>query len=374
MGRETGRAQRWPRPQSAGALPTAAPRQRRRRNLARHLWLGARIALLVLLLLAAAADITLWRLGATATNYGGGHFNTGANAVWLEHSWAGQGHTADEYAALATQLEREQIRYVYAHVGPLDSNGTIPDDRAPYAAQLVAQLHERAPDVRVLAWIGQVEKAGGYPPDESVDLGDSAVRRQIAATAARYAAQLGFDGVHYDIEPIVNNNPRFLDLLDETHALLPAGAILSITAQKWAPNAHVADWLKSKGKADAWWTTYYYTEVAKHCDQLVSILYDTAMPTAGLYQLFVKQETEHILEAARGVARPPQVLIGVPTYTGNSFWFHDAAENAGTSLDGVVAALNNVPNASPFVGVAIYRYATTTDASWRTYEHLWLGR
>ncbi len=136
----------------------------------------------------------------------------------------------------------------------------------------------------------------------------------------------------------------------------------------------MADWLKSKGKADAWWTTYYYTEVAKHCDQIVSILYDTAMPTAGLYQVFVKQETQHILEAVRGVARPPQVLIGVPTYTGNSFWFHDSAENAGTGLDGVIAALNSVPDDSPFAGVAVYRYATTTDASWQTYERLWLGR
>lgn len=374
MGRGTERPARWPGLGSTGTAPEAAPAPRRRRGLRGRLWLAARIIALAVVLLVAAAGITLWRLGATDTAFPGAHFNTSANAVWLEHTWAGDDHTADDYAALAAQLQREQIAYVYAHVGPLDSDGTIPADRAPYAGQLATQLHERVPGVRVLAWIGQVERAGGYPPDQSVDLGNSTVRRQIAATAAHYAAGLGFDGVHYDIEPIVNNNPRFLDLLDETRAALPGGAILSITAQKWAPNAHVADWLKSEGKAGAWWTTYYYTEVAKHCDQMVSILYDTAMPTAELYQLFVKQETQHILEAVRGVAHPPQVLIGVPTYTGDNFWFHDSAENAGTGLHGVIAGLNSMPDASPFTGVAIYRYATTTDASWQTYERLWLGR
>lgn len=374
MGRGSERAARWPVPGSTGPAPAVAPAPRRRRALSGRLWMAARLVALMLLLLAAAAGVTLWRLGATDTNYPGAHFNVGANAVWLEHSWAGADHTAGEYAALAAQLQREQIAYVYAHVGPLDSDGTIPADRAPYAARLAAQLHARLPGVRVLAWIGQVEIAGGYPAEESVDLGDSTVRRQIAATAAHFAADLGFDGVHYDIEPIINNNPRFLDLLDETRAALPAGAMLSITAEKWAPNAHVADWLKSKGKAGAWWTTYYYTEVAKHCDQMVSTLYDTAMPTAGLYELFVKQETQHILEAVRGVAHPPRVLIGVPTYTGDSFWFHDSAENAGTGLHGVIDGLNSVPDHAPFAGVAIYRYATTTDASWQTYERLWLGR
>src|SRR5262249_20933713 len=201
---------------------------------------------------------------------------------------------------------------------------------AANAAVLTKELHSRLPKIRVLAWIGQVERAGGSPPSESVDLGNSTVRREIARTAAHFAADLGVDGVHYDIEPICNTNPRFLGLLDETRAVLPGGSILSITAQKWAPNARIADFLRSKGKAGAWWTSYYYAAVATHCDQIASIIYDTAMPTAGLYQLFVQQETQHILEAIRSARHPPQVLIGVPTYSGDNFWFHENAENMKT--------------------------------------------
>jgi hypothetical protein len=345
----------------------------RRRSLGWWLALVARVALVAVVLFVVASGFILWRLGSTVTDFAGAHFNLGENAVWLEHTWAGDEHSGAEYDALADRLEAEQIRFVYAHVGPLDSDGTIPDDRATYAKQLATALHQRMPNVRVLAWIGQVEIAGGFPADESVDLADSSVRERIAETAAHFARELGFDGVHYDIEPITNNNNHFLDLLDVTRSLLPAGAILSLTAQKWAPNAHVADWLRSKGKADAWWTTYYYTQVAAHCDQVVSILYDTAMPTAGLYQLYVKQAAQHILEAARAAPNGPQVLFGVPTYRGDSFWFHDTSENMKTGLEGVREGLNSERDTSLFTGIAVYRLGTTTDADWRAYDGAWLG-
>lgn len=334
---------------------------------------GVRVLLALTVLLVAALGVVFWRLGATVTQYTGAHFNQGHNAIWLEHTWAGQLHSDDEYDQLAARLRREQIGYVFAHVGPLDSDGTIPGDRAPNAAGLVAALHARLPHVRVLAWIGQVEVAGGYPADQSINLDDSAVRLQIAQTAAHIAAADGFDGVHYDIEPIVNNNPRFLDLLEETQARLPNGAMLSVVGQKWAPNAHIADLLRGVGRGDAWWTSYYYAAVAAHVDQIVPMLYNTAMPTQGSYELAMQQETEHILEAARSARQPPEVLIGLPTYPGNGFWFHATAENMASGLHGVIAGLNSNRDTSAFTGVAVYRFGTTSDADWQEYEHLWLG-
>ncbi|MGZ3600263.1 MAG: hypothetical protein ACXWQ5_11240 [Ktedonobacterales bacterium] len=335
---------------------------------------AARVLLALIVLSVVALGVAFWRLGATVTNYPGAHFNLGRNAVWLEHTWAGQQHTDVEYDQLAARLEREQIGYVFAHVGPLDSDGTIPGDRAPNAAGLAAALHARLPHVRVLAWIGQVEVAGGYPADQSVNLDDSAVRLQIAQTAARIAADDGFDGVHYDIEPIVNNNPRFLDLLQETQARLPNGAMLSVVGQKWAPNAHVADLLRGVGRGDAWWTSYYYAAVAAHVDQIVPMLYNTAMPTQGSYELAMQQEAQHILEATRSARQPPEVLIGLPTYPGNGFWFHATAENMTSGLHGVIAGLNSNRDTSAFAGVAIYRFGTSSDADWREYEQLWLGK
>lgn len=354
----------WPMPRKGPGAPKGPKRLQR---------LGL-VALAVLVVLVSVFGFTLWRLSETVTDYPGSHFNQGKNAVWLEHTWVGDFHSGADFDALAAQLAREQIYYVYAHVGPMASDGSIPDSLAPQAATLTEQLHTRMPQLKVLAWIGQLEAASGDPDNSTVNLANPHVRAGIEHTAAHFVQVDGFDGVHYDIEPITNNNSHFLDLLTETRAALPTGAILSISAQKWAPNAHIADWAYGLGKADAWWTSYYYSKVAAYVDQLVVLAYNTAMPAAGLYSLAVKQETANILSAARSARHPPEVLIGVPTYAGNNFWFHESAENMDTALHGIIAGLNSNRNTQPFVGVAIYRLATTDQPAWATYDHLWLGK
>ncbi len=354
--------------------PRHAPLRSRRPRL----WRALRVALALMLALAvilSASGVYLYqRLSATLTNYPPSHFNRGENAVWLEHTWAGDFHTQQDYDALAAQLKREQITYVFAHVGPLASDGTIPKDRATWAANLTMELHRRLPGVKLLAWIGQLEAASGAPADQVVNLAQSSTRLTIAATAAQFVTADGFDGVHYDIEPISNNNAHYLDLLIETHTLLPKGAILSVSAQKWAPNAHIADLLYRSGRAGQWWTTYYLAAVAAHVDQLVVMTYDTGMPTPGAYSLFVQQETKHIIAAVNSAQKPPQLLMGVPTYSGDSAWFHSSAENMTSALAGVTAGLNSVRDPSPFAGVAIYRLAVTSDADWGVYERVWLGK
>ena len=356
----------WPIPGSKGAARIAASHPRLRR-----LGIALLIALIVLI---SVSGFAFWRLSATITSFPGAHFNQGKNAVWLEHTWVGDVHSNDDFDALAERLAREQIHYVFAHVGPMESDGSIPNGLAPEALSLTEELHARLPGVKVLAWIGQLEVASGEPENTTVNLANSHVRAGIVQSALRFVRDKGFDGVHYDIEPITNNNNHFLDLLTETRAALPAGTILSISAQKWAPNAHIADWAYGLGKADAWWTSYYYSKVAEYVDQLVVMAYNTAMPTAGLYTLTVKQETANILNAARQARHTPEVLIGVPTYAGNDLWFRDSAENMGTALRGVVAGLNSDRDTSPFVGVAIYRLATTSPEEWDSYERLWLGK
>ncbi len=342
----------------------------------RH-WRALRFTLYTLLVIALLGTVgsayAYNRLTATITNYPATHFNSGRNAVWLEHAWAGQYHTAEEYDTLAAQLKREQITYVFAHVGPLASDGTIPEDLAVWAPDLANALHTRLPGVKVLAWIGQLEAASGAPSNEVVNLADASTRLTIAATAERFVTVDHFDGVHYDIEPITNNNAHFLDLLIETRAALPQGALISVSAQKWAPNAHIADLLYQTGHAGQW-TSYYFAAVASHVDQMAVMTYDTGIPTASAYQVYMQQETKHILAAISTAQRPPQLLVGVPTYSGDSLYFHDTAENMTSALAGVTAGLNSAGDTRPFVGVAIYRLAVTSDADWRVYDHVWLGQ
>jgi spore germination protein YaaH len=355
------------------AAPTPKPAKPSRGPRTRLLRVVALALLVFVVILSIGAGALTWSWSRTTTDYPATHFNSGLNAVWLEHTWSGSPHTSAEYDQLAAELKTRQITFVYAHVGPLDSNGTIPDDRAPYAQRFATAMRERLPDLRVLAWIGQLEAASGEAPEDVVALDNSSVRAHIALTAARFVRVYGFSGVHYDIEPIVNNDARFLDLLDETRKALPANAIISVAGQKWAPNATIADLAHQVGHAGAWWTSYYYSRVAAFVDQIAVMTYNTAMPVPQAYSLVVKQQTQNILAAVRSVASPPQILMGIPTYSGNDRWYHDFAENMASGLAGVAAGLNSDPESSPFAGVAIYRYALTSAASWNTYDKVWLG-
>jgi hypothetical protein len=366
------RAPIWPSPRA-----TASAARRRlaklKSSLGRFRLLLPLLAAL-LLLTGIGSGLALWSMSQTLTDYSGAHFNSGQNAVWLEHTWAGDAHDDGEYDALAARLRAEQVGYVLAHVGPLDSDGRIPVERALFARNLADALHARIANIHVLGWIGQLEAASGLPGDETINLDDSAVRARIAATAKHFVVDEHFDGVHYDIEPILNNSPRFLDLLDETRAALPKGAPISIAAEKWAPNATIASWADGAGHAHAWWTSYYYAALATHVDQMVVMAYNTGMPTAQLYQIFVKQQVQHILDAVQTARHPPQLLMGIPTYQGDDTWHHAGAENMATGLAGVTAGLNSTQDAAPFGGIAIYRFGVTSDGDWATYDKAWLGK
>src|SRR5581483_1942962 len=98
------------------------------------------------------------------------------------------------YDALAALLTREQIAYLYPHVGPLDGDGHIPPSLYPNAATFAQEMKQRLPHLKILAWMGQEEKDGGGP----LDLSNSQTRMHIAAEAQLFTKTLGFDGIHYD--------------------------------------------------------------------------------------------------------------------------------------------------------------------------------
>jgi len=327
--------------------------------------MGIALALSIVLV-----GVLWWQLNATVTSFSGAHFNQHQNAVWAEHAWVGQPHTPQEYDALAALLKREEIGYLFPHVGPLDGDGHIPPELYPNAGAFVREMKSRLPDLKILAWIGQEEKDGGGP----LDISNSETRARVVTEARRFTRDFGYDGIHYDIEPVHNLNPHFLDLLDETRTAIGAEKLISISAPKWAPAARVIPFVQAiSGRGSAWWTSYYFLSVSAHVDQVVVMMYNTALPTASLYQTLVKQETEHILDANNQAHHPAQVLIGIPTYHDNGPGFHDSAENMLSGLQGLTSGLNSGEDTSHFGGVAIYPLWLTSQSDWQTYNRLWLG-
>lgn len=207
-----------------------------------------------------------------ATSFPGAYFNHGANAVWLGIEWVNQAHSAAEILNLANILDKQQIRYVFVYTSYLKPGGYF-NPTYSYAGQFIQTLKATEPDLNVQAWIGL--------PLEYVDLGDSAVRRQIAEFCTILIREEGFDGIHLDPEPVFSNDQDLLRLLDEIRSTMGADTTLSIATRRIWPILPDVEW-PVVGKVV--WHADYYREIASRVDQIAVMVYDSAMPFAALYR------------------------------------------------------------------------------------------
>jgi hypothetical protein len=322
--------------------------------------LGAGLAAVSMLLLAGAWLLYRYAPAAPAPD--------APNAVWVGHRWVGQAHAENNYDELAAHLRRNRISDVYFHVGPLTGEGLIQPERYPYAGLLLEAMRERAPDIMLHAWIGQVEKKGGGP----LDISDSATRANIVATAGIFI-ELGFDGIHYNIEPIHSGDTGLLALLDDTAAVTgPEGRLLSMATDELSPLPGLEYVARLFVRQAGLWRADYYGEVASRTDQIAVMMYDTAMPFDWLYGTIVAWETWRLREI---VGPDTRLFMGVPTYEDEHFGFHPTAENMQSGLRGIGIglALGDPPAGESF-GAAVYANWTTDEAEWAIWQRDWLGQ
>lgn len=278
-------------------------------------------------------------------------------AAWVTHRWVGAPVDEGAVDAFARRLRDAAVTDLFVHVGPLDASGRVAPGISPYSRAFVEALHARLPDLRVQAWLGQVEARGGG----KLDLGDADVRRAVVRTAAAFVRQ-GYDGVHYDIEPIWTGDDRFLALLEETSGMLDGeGGVLSVAGEELPifPGAdRVVGAVIPRYHP---WTVAYHRQVARHADQIAVMTYDSAVPLGHLYRRFVARNTRLL---GQGLPENTALLIGLPSYEEWNVG-HWPAENVDNALGGLsrgLAALD--PGARRRVGWALY-------ADWHTDEREW---
>ena len=286
------------------------------------------------------------------------------NALWASHTWIGDPHTPCEYRRFARQIRQLGLTDVFLHAGPLRPDGTVGEDRHRYAGQALDALHGLAPGVRLQAYLGQVE--GSRPGREDLDLDDPANIERTAATAGRFL-QLGFDGIHYDIEPILNGDLRFIDLFDRTRALTGArSAVLSVSVEERLvdPDSGFPPNIQHASVSDDWLRT-----LADHVDQIAVMTYDSRMKTDEDYERWTEYQARTVADL---VADKATVFIGVPTDK-EFVYYHTAAENAGTASRGLrrgVASL--APERAHRVGGAIFAEWVSTEDDYATFEREWV--
>ncbi|MER5636033.1 hypothetical protein ABT095_03660 [Kitasatospora sp. NPDC002227] len=322
------------------------------------------LALLVLPVAAAGVALRLQYAGAPSADA----WTRGRDAVWLGHAWVDGRKGEPELTALTRQLAGTGVRDLYVHTGPLESDGSLSPARYPKAAWLLAAVHRELPGVRVQAWLGNVV-APEHP--EALHLEDPASRERVV-TATRQVLAAGFEGVHFDMEPIRSDSAGFLTLLDRTHAVTAAaGAPLSVAAPQIdpLPGLHVVTTgLTDHGK---WWSQAYFGQVARRVEQIAVMSYDTSMQLESLYGGYVAQQTKLALEAT-----PPGVdlLMGLPGYWDDTFSHRGSAETVAAAVRGARLGLSRHGGGRRTFGLALYADFSASAQDWSSFRDGWTSR
>lgn len=295
------------------------------------------------------------------------HYSNGPNAVWSRHQWVGETHTSVEYDDLVAEFKTNRITDAFFHVGPLEGDGSILARRYPNAPELIANLKRRMPELRPQAWIGQVIPEGGGP----LELANPEVRQRIVESSKIFV-EMGFAGIHYNIEPVPSGDPSFIDLLRRSRAMTSrAGALLSIAAEE--PDSSrvlggVGRFLSSGYHA---WEYSYYLEVIPLVDQIAVMAYDSGLPIDWVYTAIVRRYTARLITLVGGQVT---LFVGVPTYEDETTVHTSKAENVTSALKGISQGVDGYTDAElKSFGVAIYAQWTTDETEWATYRRIWLG-
>ncbi|GII55017.1 membrane protein [Planotetraspora thailandica] len=322
-------------------------------------WAGIALAVLLALCLAAVGALRLQFAGTPAA----WAKSTGHDALWMGHAWVDGRKTAADVDRLAARIRQSGISDVYVHSGPFGADGTLPPDKYPNARNFLKWWQEKLPGVRVSAWLGQVvdEDVDGH-----VDLADPATRARIVA-GAKALTDLGFDGVHYDFEPVPDGDPAFLSVLKETRRAV-GGKLLSVATQQIEPLPGLRFPLRLVIGHEKYWTTGYFAQVAALTDQVAVMTYDSWTPLPSLYGGHVVRQAELAMDAA-----PPgtAVLIGAPAYHDHIVGLSDHAESVATAADGARLALTEHGPRAQF-GMALYVDFAATEEDWKEYQTAWV--
>lgn len=294
---------------------------------------------------------------------------TEANALWARHQWVGEPHTDAEYRALATLLKRNRMTDVFFHAGPFEADGTVPPAKYRYARRLIEAMREYAPGVRAQAYLGQIRVVDG---DGVIDLDDPEVREQVLKTDAAFL-DLGFDGIHYDFEPIYPDDHAFMTLMKRTRELTRSrGAVLSVALEQLtlldAAQPVYRALLPRGGRyhQPPRPTQDFLRDVAGLADQVAIMTYDVALPTEALTGWHFAWHTRTTLEL---IGDRTTVFMGVPTYRPLMWW----AEELPVALRGVRRGIDGLerPPGRPY-GVGVYAGWTTRPDEWARYRAMWL--
>lgn len=230
------------------------------------------------------------------------------------------------------------------------------------------------PRVRVLAMIGR--RVCGQSKEACFDASDAEKQRRLEATATDLWSA-GFDGVQIDFEPVPDGDDVFVVILGRLRAARPPGKTLSLAGYFVQPDDANRSRFHPRPQSNApllQWTPGYYRRLLALVDQVMVMVYDTALTHPDEYRAFVAWQVSTMLD----LVRPNRVgiQIGLPSdVPGRTGLYDRAAENLRTGIDGVAEALHDGGGQCPSgFGITVFAEGGFSPALRQSFRDTWASR
>jgi Chitinase len=281
------------------------------------------------------------------------------NAAWISVDWTSK--PVDEIAInqLAESAKSRNLKYLFPYVSYLKSDGTF-SPSYQYANEFVSTLRKFNQEVRILAWIG-LPLANNRPIGVQgwIDLSDQDTRKHIVQFVADRIEQSNFDGVHINAETVQNNDPYFLNLLDEVRQNIGKDKIISIAGSHWYP-----DYINILPVISNFrWTSSYYQKVGQRVDQIATMTYDSYALHPALYRLWMREQVKGISSSLEN--SDVELFIGISVSQEKTPSHQPVVESLANGLAGLCAGLAD-PKAVQ--GVAIYADWEFSQSEWQLWQ------
>jgi len=298
-----------------------------------------------------------------SSNQPGSFFNNSHNAVWIGHEWVGENKTDQEIQELVNNFKKYEIDTVFVHVGPINKKGSVDPETYKFSLNFVDKAKIFDENIEYQAWLGQIRR--------KIDLSNDDIRHNISNLCVVLTEILGFDGIHFEIEPVWDGDRNFIELLAEVREDLKDGKKISVALAELIPQSIL--WLTEHIYTfENYNSEVNYLNVAMYADQIVAMVYDLDIDSGWFYRWVVSEQTIRITD----LIGDKEVFIAIPAYDDKnkeSDVKADNVENIENGLRGIAKGLNNFrSNEDSFAGVAIYSYWEIDEEEWEIYENLWL--
>lgn len=294
------------------------------------------------------------------------------NAVWLGTGWTYALQELSAIDELAQRLRDHDIGTVYAWVSWLQGDGTWRGaENFGAVGAFVRGLKNVYPQARVLGWVSFPVNLGA----NNYRLDDETLQQAVADFSARVVSDLGFDGVHLNVEMVWTGDENFLSLLRKVRASVGDRVPISVAVPPdWSPvGAGIpVPPLIVPGTV---WTTEYKQSVALLVDEMAVMAYNSGLSDPDDYAQWVAYQVKAFAQALEPLGEGTTLTIGIPTYDAELPGHDPAVENIGSAVRGIVEGLRQAGPAARHVrGTALYADWTTDADEWTQFKREWVSR